>query len=236
MGWIADIGDLIGDWFGNDPKEDEAHRANVEARHSEARDDTAIRRRVNDAQAAGIHPLFALGGSVSGGGSTAMFTGGSGSDRRRDRISSASRVAERFVMGDEDAYRKDLAEAQLRALNADAARNEALAASELARAAQAANVTRPDYSMNLIGSPDFKVTGARTPAQKLQDEYGDVAENIFGTGHLVEDFGRSIAERNADFLDHFIGNVEKGASRVRRFFNPKKSRKDFRGKGASGRY
>lgn len=202
MGWIADIGNLVSDWFGNDPDEDARHAQKEAEYRQQVRDDSAIRRRVADAKAAGIHPLFAMGGSVGGSSSTFM-SGGGGDDRRSNRASSAAKVIERAA-GQSDSA---LTQAQIRSLNADAARNEALAASEIARAAQAANHTRPDYVMETPIGARLGVTGSRTPAQKWQDEYGDIAENIMGTGHLIEDAGKAIAERYADQLDAFINAI-----------------------------
>lgn len=62
MGWISDIAGEVGSWFGGDSEEDRVNRQMQEqAKYAKA----GIRWKVADAKAAGLHPLFALGGNTA---------------------------------------------------------------------------------------------------------------------------------------------------------------------------
>lgn len=93
------------------------------------REDTAIQRRVADAQAAGVHPLFALGASVggqgayfvSGGSSAAQSPGGAGMDIPSAMDIEAHNAAMRESGARADMYTAQAAEASARARQAQSA-------------------------------------------------------------------------------------------------------------------
>lgn len=143
MGFFSDLvgsvgGALVGGMFGKDANEDS--RA-----HSEAMAQHGIRWRVADAKAAGLHPLYALGaaGAIPAGNAQPIMTAAEGAAMGQNLARSA--------VGQTEQERQTHA-AQLRAINAAAEKDEALAAaarSEAARAAQAAVQSKP-----IVPSPE----------------------------------------------------------------------------------
>lgn len=155
-----------------------------------AREDSAIQRRIADARSAGVHPLFALGGSVQsspaffmGGGSTAAQSpGGGGGGGIPDAMEvEAHKAAMRESAARAAVYEKQ-AEREDFALSAERA-------SALARAKQASN-SQQDVLLLPPGPPvsqqNFNV-GPSANAQRVQDEYGDVVEWIYGAARLLMD-------------------------------------------------
>lgn len=130
--WVKGL-PLIGDLIGAASQQ----RANRENRLMQEKfASQGIRMRVEDAKAAGLHPLFALGASVPGYSPSAqpLFNGA-------ELGQNIGRAASQFSQDE-----RELRAAQLRAINAGAMKDEALAAaaaSEMARNAQEQYVSRP---------------------------------------------------------------------------------------------
>lgn len=152
-----------------------------------------------DARAAGLHPLFALGGgSGSGGqpiGSPIPSTSGAGAARMADGLAEA---VDSFI--DKDA-REAAEKMALRSQNAIIREQEAnaslaetqLAASQLALAKEAA-MTRQDWvpgfdaNQRDIVTPSGKFkTGKTTRQQEVEDNYGGVAGELYGLWRLLDD-------------------------------------------------
>lgn len=146
-----------------------------------------IQMTVNDAKAAGIHPLAALGVSSS-------YQNPYGGNPIGDAVASgASRVAENVAQ-------KPIAAAQLRVLNSEAARNEAEAQAIRAEAQSRTLIARARASAQagvtstpLVG-PETIVTPAgahRTSAtsaqQEVEDQYGGIAGEGYGLWRLLND-------------------------------------------------
>ncbi len=92
----------------------------------QAREDNLLQRRVADAKAAGLHPLFGLGAAPAGGGSSGFIPGQSTSGSALgEGIAQAGRAVSR---GMERKAQEPLVAAQIRAADADAARDLASAA------------------------------------------------------------------------------------------------------------
>lgn len=112
--------------------------------------DESIQRRVADAKKAGIHPLFALGGSL---GASPTFMAG-----QSPLGGAAASVARAAVIGGGKkllGIGKSLEQAQVRAMNASASRDEAAAAatlSETARRAGGYNVTQDSMAFPSPGA------------------------------------------------------------------------------------
>lgn len=172
-------------------------RAEKLRKRGEQRDDNAIRRRVRDAQLAGIHPLAALGFSAGGGSSPVPFIPtDSGSD---------------YFRKDPNAdLQREYMESQIAVLRSEAKRNEVMAAkeaSDAARSAQVAGQVRMTPALPLMGKVKEFFTGDSTKAQVWQDEYGDLGENVFGTARLVHDVGSALAQSFSDMLVSMYGKL-----------------------------
>lgn len=119
-----------------------------------ARDDRAFQRTVADAQAAGLHPLFALGAGMPSGGGGAVYsspsiyeseTGSFAGDAFQAISDGFSTYQAGKRLAAEERRDERLTNAQIRSAEARAHRDEAealAAMSEVARATQAANHTR----------------------------------------------------------------------------------------------
>ena len=133
-----------------------------------------IQTRVKDAKAAGLHPLFALGGGAGGSSGVSFMSGqhptgsgiGSGLARAGQAISAGvSGHLSRKQRAAEQAVRAPLLAAQVRSANASAARDEAAAAathSEIKRKeAQALMGPRPEPPWDQQGRQVLGPTAAR---------------------------------------------------------------------------
>ncbi len=130
-------------------------------------DDKFYQRSVKDAKAAGLHPLFALGGS-SGGGSGFI----AGQSETGSKLGDALKTAGRGVQDYAQATQKNplaakLAELQIRNAEINVRKNlidEQLMASELARVNQAAGATGRDL--------DFTLPPATGTPKQLEESAG----------------------------------------------------------------
>ena len=101
LGGLLDLGGGIADYK-------QAEKARKQAQHQfDQQMDHSVRRRVEDAQRAGIHPLFALGGSV---GSSPTLSAGGGSPSGSAVGDSLQRL---LALNAEASAKRDEAEAQL---------------------------------------------------------------------------------------------------------------------------
>lgn len=136
---------------------------------------------VKDARAAGIHPLAALGSSVAGSFATpqaayggAPITGSAAGDAVKafgDNLQ---------VDNEQGALQRELLKAQIRNVDASTANLLSQATSRGSFAADT-NSTRLFPFGELHDDPGFST------AQQIQDKYGDIAENVFGTAKMLHD-------------------------------------------------
>lgn len=148
-------------------------------------DSTTIQRRVADAKAAGIHPLYALGAPASS--ASFSFTPDESISRAAE---AAGRAVDRYRQRDAERLAAAESEARTNALNAQAARDNAAAmaaASQAARAKQTVGV-KQDMAPVMIGPGGQKhqpIPG-RTPAQDWSDTYGDLVGELNGLLQWLE--------------------------------------------------
>lgn len=142
----------------------------------------AIQWKVADANKAGVHPLYALGAptmnyspvSVGGGG----YGGGSISGQDISRAIGAGMPKS----GQLSAYEQAVQDLTLQGMGLD---NEYKAA-QLARLRNEM-LNKPALpEIKLPGPVPFQ-TGDSSKSQVVQDEYGDLIENVYGTGRLIYD-------------------------------------------------
>lgn len=150
----------------------------------------AIRASVLDkvaaAKEAGISPLYALGAPVM---SASSAVGQPSGSTLGETLSGMGQDIGRAVAATQSA-----AERQLQALTLQKAGLEndylrAQIASINARTAQQMGPARP--AVDLPGDFGTLTPSGKTTAQEVQNEYGDIAENLFGLGHMTEDAIRS---------------------------------------------
>lgn len=180
--------------------------------------ESEIQRRVRDAQLAGIHPLFALGGSAGGSAPISLDFSGDGGGRE---IGEAAGQLVRDLRGTEEEERQ----ARIAVLRSEAERNDAVAESTrmsaAARAVQTANASQ-DSVVDSVGhlygfdAPVVHQKG-KMKAQQIQDLYGDLAENVEGSIMYVRDKGRQIAEEYRNQLDVMYNELGRAMRRVRGF-------------------
>jgi hypothetical protein len=159
-----------------------------------------IQHRVADAQAAGLHPLYAMGASANV--SPTSFMPGQtaqGSLPKAAQGSAYSRMGDgmRQLMGP-----TDMEKAQLNAINASASRDEAEALYYASRAnteAQIAN-SRQDGGHALghdaIVTPYGSVQpGPHTPQQEVEDQYGGVVGEIYGVSRALGETAQHVTSQ-----------------------------------------
>lgn len=142
----------------------------------------AIQWKVQDAQKAGVHPLYALGAPTmnfspvhTGGSDWAGTLGGMGQDI--SRAINAGMPKE----GQLTAFEKAM---QALSLQKGGLENELLAAQ--IRRMNAEVLSKPALPLTMPGGAKFS-TGNQSSAQTVQDRYGDIVENLYGLGSLGYD-------------------------------------------------
>lgn len=169
-------GSLLGGLFNQQAQE----RENRIARQ---REDTAIQRQKADAIAAGINPLAALG--VSGAGSASMPVADLGGSIERAAGGVASSMVEEATFALNAAQTLSnikLQDAQAKAMLMEA--QSRTVASRLEAASRGG--VGGELILPLPGKPGFRPSDT-SKAQTVQDEYGDIVENVYGTGRLIND-------------------------------------------------
>lgn len=201
MNWIGSAIDAVSRRTNRHASEVHSEQVARQGREwQEGMDATTIRRRVHDAAMAGIHPLYALGvqpSSFDAGGSVQYDGGGTSFSG----VDFTGRQAQR------DELNAQLVQAQIKSLNSEANRNDAVAqataASAMSRVAQSANVTQDQDSRFGTVFMDTPLTFPRgkTKAQDLEDFFGDAAAEVEMFPLYVKQKGQQTAEEYRDFLD-----------------------------------
>lgn len=183
------------------------------------REDTSIQRTVADARAAGIHPLFALGGATGGSSFAPAPTGtrvGNALKYIRKQTTQASGSRQSSLV-DQALIRSS--DASARASNARANMTE-WQLSENKRGEVNSNSQQDTIALSKYLAPGFerkkvlaynpithgKVPGGtikfrdRMSAQMWEDQYGDIAQEVGGLWNLTTDLGRMSVDAIANFL------------------------------------
>lgn len=210
FGISAGIGGIVTRVHGRKARKFAQSEAEKQRVWNERMADTEIQRRVRDAQLAGIHPLFALGGSA---GASAPINLDFGADSGGREIAEAGGQFVRDLRGTEEEERQ----ARIAVLRSEAERNDAVAESTrmsaAARAVQTANASQ-DSTVNSVGhsygfeAPMVHQKG-KMKAQQIQDLYGDLAENVEGSIMYIRDKGKQIAEDYRDELSSVFDSFVK---------------------------
>lgn len=158
------------------------------------------------AKKAGLHPLFALGGSAGGSIATvgSRDDPGAGIAGIGDAITrySQQKVAQQQLQNQtavsnaqvtEATARANLANTQARKIENDMLTKQ-VAASLAARAGQKSAATTRDPQA--IVSPFGTVTpGPHTPAEYVEQEYGGAAGEVYGLGRVFGEFGKWLGKQ-----------------------------------------
>lgn len=168
-----------------------------------AREDNQLQRLMADANAAGIHPVAALGAGANYGSSMPMQPSGLGDAVGSAALTISEGVARRQERAaDLELERSRLAneklfyETQLRAQQlADAqSRSFMSAAVQGLRAPSSAIVDAPTSAV--LGGNSFQIgaAGPYTPAQVAEDAYGEVGDLAFGAWNFFRDLGTNLQD------------------------------------------
>lgn len=180
-----------------------------------------VRWRVKDAKKAGIHPLYALGAPAVGSSATVGAGGDGILDGLRDVGTAAHRIEQRELQK-QASQRADaqadaeIAESRARARAADAQAyrdfvTTSMQASTLQRTAAKANV-KQDIAQAIdlpFGGGDFN-PGPSTPTQRIEDEYGGIAGEVYGISRLIDDV---IGNYGTDLKKRLDGSKSAGPSK-----------------------
>lgn len=137
-----------------------------------------VRWRVADAKAAGLHPLAALGTSGASATPVPVSSVPDGQNVSGDATRQQT-MLERIMLGLQ--IYTALASAERDFAQASALRSEAR------RNTQAAASSAPLVLPSEVGAVQ---PGPSATAQRVQDEYGDIVENVYGLWRLIDDFGQ----------------------------------------------
>lgn len=167
----------LGSLFGQD-------QAKKQAKYQLAFAKNGIQWKVEDAKKAGIHPLYALGAPTMSFSPTAVggssWAGDAGQDISRAIGAGMSKE------GQLSAYEAAVQRLNIEGMGLD---NEYKAA-QLARLRnemlQKPALPPVGHTITGPGGVPFK-TGDSTTSQVVQDDYGDLIENVYGTGRLIYD-------------------------------------------------
>lgn len=203
---ISGASSLLGGLF-SDNSAAEAQQKNYEAQKEFAQQ--GIRWKVEDAKAAGIHPLYAMGAPASS--FSPSFVGSTGvAGGLADAGQDIGRAIDAGRTGSEraDAYSKTVQDLQLTRLGLE---NELLAA-QIRKVNQAGHPpSRPAIDGAVIPDPGpntargADVSGQTLPvagiefktqpwatAEEWERQYGDIGQNIYGTGKMLYDLGAAL--------------------------------------------
>lgn len=203
MDWGSMVSGLIG---GIHNRSDELSGREEQTRQRELQQESlqhGVQWRVNDAKAAGIHPLFGLGANLPTFNPVTPVQ--SDTSFAQDIGRAVSSYANRGRQAKADALAMERHNAEIGVLRSEAARNDAVAeatvSSSLARAAQLANQIKPTpniiYPKGQVDSPQLE--RFRTPlgvidankrhvdAEEAERRYGDLAQEVFGLSNLISD-------------------------------------------------
>lgn len=183
--------------------------------------DNQILKTVNWAKQAGIHPIYALGGGFNSGfagptinwGDGAIGTGigdaisglydeiQAGREDREFKSNQAREGAERraayqrdeFNQAKRDLETKRFNDAQIKLIEAQTVTENARLAAMLRGGSTGGNVSDPNQPIRL-GPLTLDTTAAgMSPSQTIQNEYGDIVENLYGGGKLILDIIRNLS-------------------------------------------
>lgn len=149
-----------------------------------------IRWKVADAQAAGLSPLFAVGGSGAAFSPNAITVGSSGSDGFGERMGQS---ISRAVQGQSTSVERALHVAQLRVLESQADKNQAEAFYYASRASGAVQTAGQSGAFPPVVGPGSGIAGMVSPkapdaiAPRVNDESLSAAQNPFWERHQLGD-------------------------------------------------
>lgn len=238
---IGGISSLIGGMMNNAAQERvnaenraataEANEKNYQAQKEFAQQ--GLRWKVEDANAAGVHPLYALGApsqsfspSYVGSTSQASTSMGEGLSRMGQDIGSA--VSATKTTG-ELAY-----DAALQGLQLERASLENdLLRSQIMRTTLASRPAFPDASGEVIppgadlmlGGDRFRTDKGTSPAEAYQTQYGDVVENLVGVPMAVGDLWKHMTRGVMPWLES--STVRRRARRTMEEYNTKRKATPF---------
>lgn len=179
------IGGLLGGSDGPDHLSKRTYQANY----------NSITGKVAAAKASGISPLYALGAPTM---SPAVSTGESSSRRMGETLASMGQDVSRAVAAQQTTAQRALQDLTLQkaALENDWLRAQ-IASVNGRTLREVGPGMPPGGPINLPQFPDANRTTlypepGTTSAQRIQDEYGDVVENVYGTWHFGTDLARNI--------------------------------------------
>lgn len=190
VAWLAPIlgaaGSVVSSLFGSSAAE-KANKKQIQAQqqanaYQQKYNKNKIQWLVEDARKAGIHPLAALGSSVAGSFATPVAAYGSNTPGGvGDAIGAGMQELGRTMPMPQDPLAVQLQKAQIANVNASTANMlaEARSRTQLASERNGA-ISGPAHELGVF---DFK---AKTPgaAQRAQDDFGDIWEQVFGTMNL----------------------------------------------------
>lgn len=206
---VGAVGSLLGGLFGQSSADKQAE-ANRKMQLDAAQH--GVEWRVKDAQAAGIHPLAALGMSpislspVSVGDPAGTFSqigqdvgraAGAAMTKPQAAQTVALEIARTQLDGlkiDNDIKRAELASRVRRAFGPVSTGSPVvpLPGANTARGADVGGQTLP-----LPGGASF-VTSPTATSEEIERQYGDVVQNVYGTGRILYDAGRNLYDAARD--------------------------------------
>lgn len=183
--------------------------------------------RVAEAQAAGIHPLFALGASPSS--STPIQVDYGESDALAAEIGNSIRGYQDSQRQDRvDAGQRDYMAAQIKVLQSEAAKNDMataqMAQSMLARSTQPSQpvggpviapkgqVGTPGTGSQLMGQTErfgtplgyVDANKRFADSEEVERRWGDLAQEIYGTGLFLNELTTNIHNKYSDYMDNLV--------------------------------
>lgn len=209
---IGAAGSLLSGIMGNKAA-DKANKQQIAAiqaanRRAEKLDATKIQRVVADAKMAGIHPMAALGSPVAGSFATPQAAYG-GQPRSGSAIGDAMETFGQSVASipSSTPLQDQLTKAQIANVQASTAN----LISEATSRTQIANARLGGQSLSTAGSSvgAWEVMPRRPgAAQKAQDDYGDIWEQLFGTANIgsIQGKAENMGPVSREFWRYWLGN------------------------------